>query len=361
MTSASVAAPPRPRPRLSRTEAQWLVALAVTLGLVGLFQAIGRLEPAALEASERFVRNPSETATRFLAVAHTIVATAFLATSRKIRRPRTALALAGCAALAVAVCLVFERLGGLRAPAAGFLFYAYFVAHELRDEGWLTLRNGDAGPAVPPTPPGAARVVAWAPALVAVLVLVGAGAAGIAFGGAASKLEKYVAEVPSAHRTAGGAAVLAAAIVSIFLVLRAAARADGTTILGHVRRRRARVFVTTGLLVVFVASVAWTGRLYLIVALHVVWWAIFSFDAIRRAPRPAAPARPLTWAWVRTTPLGFTVFHGAVLLVVVGVGAAHALFARNDPSWTFAALLSSREAFPYWTLAHVSLSWLPRT
>jgi len=112
--------------------------------------------------------------------------------------------------------------------------------------------------------------------------------------------------------------------------------------------------------VVFVASVAWTGRLYLIVALHVVWWAIFSFDAIRRGPRPAAPARPLTWAWVRTTPLGFGVFHGAVLLVVVGVGAAHALLARNDPSWTLAALLSGREAFPYWTLAHVSLSWLPR-
>ena len=361
MTSTTSATPSRPGAFPSRTEAQWLLALAATLGLVGLFAAIGRLESASLATSERFVRNASETVTRFLAVAHTIVATAFVATSTRVRRARTALALAGCAALGVAVCLAFEGLGGLRAPAAGFLFYAYFVAHELRDEGWLTSRNGDAGPAAPSTTPNAARWIAWAPALVAVLVLVGVGAAGVAFGGSASKLARRLEAVPSAYRTTVGAVVLALAIVSIVLVLRRAARADGTTVLAHLARRRPRAFVTTGLLAVFLAGVALTGRLYLIVALHVVWWAVFSFDAIRRAPRPAAPPRPGTWAWVRTTPLGFGVFHGAVLLAVVGVAAAHALVARNDPSWTFARLLAGRDAFPYWTLVHVSLSWLPRT
>lgn len=362
MTSATATgAPARPLGPLTRTESQWLLSLAVTLGLVALFAGLGRLESASLDSSERFVRNASETVTRFLAVAHTIVATAFLATSRKVRRPRTALALAGCVALAVAVCLAFAHLGGLRAPAAGFLFYAYFVAHELRDEGWLTLRNGDAGPAAPGASPAAARTIALAPALVAVLVLVAVGAAGLAFGGAAGRLERQVAWVPAAYRTAGGAVVLAAALAGIALVLRRAARADGTTVVGHLLRRRSRAFVTAGLLVVLLAGVAWTGRLYLIVALHVVWWAVFSYDAIRRAPRPAAPPRPLTWAWVRTTPRGFAVFHAAVLLAVVGVGAAHALLARNDPSWTLAAALSGREAFPYWTLVHVSLSWLPRS
>lgn len=348
------------RTGLARTERQWLLALAITAALVGLFALFGALERQAssgLDRAARFVWNSSETPTRFLAVAHTLVATSFLLTSKKVRRPRTALGFVACAALGVAACLGFRALGGMDNVIAGFLFYAYFIAHELRDEGYLTGRNGDAGPAAAPGP---ARWLEWTPALLVVLFLIAVGATGVAFGGAARRLTGQFAVLSPTVRIAGSLLVLVLAILAGRAVLARAARLEQTTILGHLSRRRPRVFVSAGLLFVLLVGAVLTGRVYLIVAVHVVWWAVFSFDGMRRAPRPAVPPRAFSWAWVRTTPRGFVVFHAAVMLVVVGVGAAHALLSQNDPSWAFARLLSGREAFPYWTLMHVSLSWLPR-
>ncbi len=365
MTSPSAEGPSFARTaRLSRTERQWLVALAMTAALVALFALLGALErhsSANADRATRFVWNSSETPTRFLAVAHTIVATSFLVTSKKVRRRGTALGLLGCAAIGVLACLGFRALGGMGNAIAGFLFYAYFIAHELRDEGYLTARNGDQGPAAPDGSPAAARWLDWTPSLLVVLLLIGVGAAGVASGGAARKLLRPFASIDPAVRIGGSLVVLLLSILAGYLVLARAARIEGTTILGHLSRRRPRVFVTAGLLLVLLAGAVWTGRVYLIVAVHVVWWAVFAYDGLRRAPRPAVRPVPFTWAWARTTPMGFVAFHGAVMLAVVGVGAAHALLAQNDPSWRFAAILAGRDAFPYWTLMHVSLSWLPRT
>ena len=367
MTSPSVGAALKTRARLARTERQWLIALAMTVALVGLFAALGALErrPAPdADRATRFVWNSSETPTRFLAVAHTIVATSFLVTSKRVRRRRTALQLLGCAAIGVAACLGFRALGGFDNPLAGALFYVYFIAHELRDESYLTGRNGDAGPVPaligPDKPKDSAHWLDWTPSLLVVLFLIGVGAAGVAVGGAARRLSAPFASLDPAVRIGGCGLVLLLVILAGRAVLRRAARIEGTTIAGHLSRRRPRVFVTAGLLLVLLGGAAWTGRVYLIVAIHVVWWAVFAYDGLRHAPRPASPPRPLSWAWMKTTPWGFVVFHGAVMLLVVGVGAAHALLAKNDSSWTLAALLSGRNAFPYWTLMHVSLSWLPR-
>lgn len=363
MTTTTADASSPARAGLSRTERQWLVALAITAALVGLFALFGMLErqgAGAADRATRFVWDASETPTRFLAVAHTLVATSFVLTSKKVRRRGTALGLLGLAAFGVLACLGLSALGGLHgehATIAGFLFYAYFIAHELRDESFLTRRNGDAGPAVAPAP---ARWLDATPALVVVLFLIAVGATGVAFGGAARRLAGPLASLDPTVRVVGSMCVLLLAVVAGRAVLAHAARLEGTSILGHLARRRPRVSVTAGLLFVLLAGAALTGRVYLIVAVHVVWWAVFSYDGMRRAPRPATPARAFTWAWVRTTPRGFVVFHAAVMLAVVGVGAAHALLAQNDPSWGFARLLAGRDAFPYWTLMHVSLSWLPR-
>ena len=361
-TSSPSIAPSAPGPaRLSRTERQWLLALGMTLGLIALFAGIAAIERSVSRGggrATRFIWDASEASARFLAIAHTIVATAFLLTSKKVRRPGMALRLAGFTALGVAICFGFEQLGGIRAPIGGFLFYAYFIAHELRDEGYLSERNGDAGPPLAPTD---ARWLTWTPSLMAVIVLLAVGVAGAAFGGGARRLTALVADVAPAVRIGGGVLLLGALAGAAALLVRRTARAEGAPFSAHLSRRRPRIFVTVGLLAVLLLGAVATGKLYLVVALHVVWWAVFAYQGLTRAPAPAVRPRPLSWSWVRATPAGFAAFHAAVLLLVVGVAAAHALLAKNDPSWTVATVVAGRDAFPYWTLMHVSLSWLPRT
>src|SRR5262245_44223928 len=113
VTATAVARPTR-RP-LTTTEKNVLWAAAGTLGLFAVFALVGWIERGvapALDRTQRFVYEPMETVVRLLAVAHTIVATAFLVTSPKLRSARGAALFAGLAALAIPACLGFVALGG---------------------------------------------------------------------------------------------------------------------------------------------------------------------------------------------------------------------------------------------------------
>jgi hypothetical protein len=68
----------------------------------------------------------------------------------------------------------------------------------------------------------------------------------------------------------------------------------------------------------------------------------------------------MTWSWLRGTRRGFNLLHAGLALALVGAGVWWAYGFGNDPGVRPLHLLLSREAFPYWTIMHVSVSFVPR-
>ena len=356
MTAMHVPAALAPaRRRWTATETQVVVAVAATALLVGLFEVVGRLERLAapdVERAGRLVRDATETTTRLLAVAHTLVATWFLLTSRRMREPAERRRVAALGALGVALAVGFSKLGGRDSELAMLLFTVYFFLHALRDEAWFYAALGDA----PRDEADAAgRRLGGAMLVVLAASFVAAGAVGAARAGRITGL----ASLPTAARLAVGAAAVAAAAVAVHRLLRGLPRPAGAGVGAGVSRHRPLVVALAAAGATTAASLALTGRFYAVVALHVVAWFVFTVRRLRAAPPSPRPSVG-SLAWARTTATGFVVLHVVALLVPCAVAATWALAARNDPSWTAAAALTSRDAFPLWTIVHVTLSWTPR-
>ena len=63
---------------------------------------------------------------------------------------------------------------------------------------------------------------------------------------------------------------------------------------------------------------------------------------------------------MRSTPGGFSFLHGG-LVVLTLLGCAVAAYGfRNDASQSWFQLVPSRDAFPYWTIMHITLSFVPK-
>lgn len=347
--------PPPRRRALTVTEKNALWALAGTLGLFGLFWAVGEAERAAtprVDRAARFVHEATETTTRLLAVAHTLVATLFLATSAKVRSPRGAATLLGLGVAAVAACLGFAALGGRQGDVAMGLFAVYFLLHDLRDEAWFYGANGDA-------PPDEARRAGRPLAGFVLCVLLATAAAGVALGVRRPTRVLGLDAWSTGARVAVAGAAVAVALGAAHLCLRAFARGPVAGAPAEARRHRPLVAVLVGVYAVFFASLALTGRFYGLVATHVVIWYVFTLRRLH-ASRPTPAPRAFTWAWVRATPAGFHTLHLGLLGLLAAAGATWAFAYGNDRSMTGFRLLLARDAFPYWTLVHVTLSWMPR-
>jgi len=366
MAADAAAQPASARRPITATERRVLWSVAATIGIVVLFTAIGSLErrlATDVEHGARFVWNASETSARLLTVAHTIVATLFLLTSRRLRTPRAAALLAGLALLSVGLCLGFATLLEVAAPLAAALFYAYFLVHEMRDEASLWRATEESGPpgtgALPP------RWAAGPLALLFALAVAGAFAVGATVGtGRATRYAPFLADASPTARAAATLGLLSALGLLARLVLRRLARSDPGGLRGALSRVRPLAVVYAVGYLVLLVGMALTGRLYGIVVLHVCVW--YGFVARRLAsderegrgpdPRP----RVASWAWFRTTAAGFHALHLGVVFGLIAVAAAWALGSGNDADVPIVPLLVSRTAFPFWTITHVTLSWFPR-
>lgn len=347
-----------PTPRTT-TERNWLVALAIVLGSVVVFALFQRAEEAArtVGRSARLVWNPSETSMRLLALSHFLVAFVFMATSRRMKTTKSWLQLGALGALGALLCVGLSRLGGLSAPVGAVLFYAYFLVHEFRDETGFCRAWGE-------MPTLQAGEASWTAALAGPLIGVGLIASlfgiGVAFGiGGARRFATMYSGVPVVLRA--GLGLLPAALTAWGLVA-LSRRGDGAGTPGlraAWRANRPLFFIGVGTFVVLVADILVTGRVYAIVTLHVTAWYVFAVRRLKSLPAPAGPARAGSFRWVKTTPQGFVTFHLAMLALVIAAAAVWAYGFSNDGQITGFKVLLSREAFPYWTVVHVTLSWLP--
>ncbi len=342
--------------RATVTERNWLRAAALVVGSILLFALIGWVEQAwtGRYKTERLVYHPVETSMRFLAIPHFLIAIMFTLSSRRLRRPGTAGRFLMLAAAGVGLCLLFREAGGREAFLAKTLFFLYFLVHEFRDEASFYVANGDAPSGVDPR--RLSREVLLLPAL---LLLLGATgyllAVTLGIGRAGTHATAIFGDLPAAVRQVAGSLPLVATLLWGWHRFGRGGRS-----LAYWRAHRPLVTVFVGILLLILLDLLLHGRVRALITLHVTAWYAFTLHQLARRPSPATPPRPWSWTWVRTTPRGFSCLHIGLFLAVLLGAALWAYGFRNSPERTAFHLLLSRDAFPYWTIMHISLSFLPK-
>ena len=356
--SSSVASAPSVAAGWTPTERNWLRALGLVVGGALVFWGILALERAFghTDRPSRLVWHPVETSMRLFALSHFVVAILFMTTSRSMQSLRSWTWLVGLTGVGVGLCLLFGTAGALASHGAAVLFYAYFLVHEFRDQAFFYRANGDA-------PPGAderqlRRDLLLVPALVS-LVIATVFFIGAAFrvGGARRYTDAVFGTLSPPLRMALGVAAGILCAGAVVWARRHYERTRQGGVAGFVRRNRPLLFVFGGILVVLFLDIAVTGRVYAIVALHVAAWFVFVNHQLAKRPPPSPAPTALSWRWMRSTRAGFNVLHlGVFALIVAAAWASSYAVGSKDGAWA----LLGREAFPYWTIMHVTMSFVPR-
>lgn len=352
---------PEPRP-LTTTERNWLTALAIVVVgtlLAGLALAVEK-QVGHAHRSGRIIYNPVETFMRYLTMPHFIIAILFMTTSRGMRGVRPWSWLVGLTALGIGLCFAFNAAGGRGGVIANALFLGYFLVHEFRDQAFFYRVHGDSARGTTDAK-RAARHVALVPILGLAAIVAGFlfGAA-FRIGGTRRYTEAvYGALSPEVRSTLGVLAVLLVA-GACHLTKRAWDRTYPGGARGFLRLNRPIFVVFGGILGVLILDIILNGRAYAIVTLHVAAWFVFVNRGFANRPAPDPMPRRGSWRWMRTTHSGFLWLHNSLFVLILGVGVYFAYGLGNDPQHTAIWALVSKDAFPYWTIMHVTISFVPR-
>jgi hypothetical protein len=296
---------------------------------------------------------------RLVGLAHFLVAILFMTTSRAMARPSSWAWLVGLLALGYVLCDLFADAGGVKALVPRGLFFVYFLLHEFRDQAFFYEANGDLRAAA-----DRARVkrdVLGLPLLA--LGLIGAvfvAGAGLRWGGARRYTDTLLGWAPDALVPVLGLLPMALLIVGARLWRRRIERRYAGGLRAFLREHRPMLLVYGGILGVLLLDLVLNGRAYAIVTLHVAAWYVFVSAGYARRPVPAPTPAPMTWRWMRATPAGFHTLHLGLLALVTAAALVWAYGFRNDSTLGALHAVLSKDAFPYWTIMHVTVSWMPR-
>ncbi len=360
MQTAQALALPSGRP-LTVTERNWLRAFWIVVASGVLFWGLHLLEVAAGRTlrEEAFVYHPAETPMRMVGLAHFLVAILFMTTSRAMQRPTSWAWLAGLAVLGIALCRLFADAGGVKAAIPKALFFTYFLLHEFRDQAFFYEANGDlkSGPDAKQTRRDLLGLPLMALGLILGVFFVGAG---LRLGGARRYTDELLGWAPAGLIPVLGLVPLAL-LALFFLRWRSGIEhrhAGGLT--AFLATHRPMLLVYGGILLVLLFDILVNRRAYAIVTLHVAAWYVFVIAGFgRRAAPSPAPAAP-SWRWMRGTKPGFNLLHLGLLALVVAAALVWAYGFKNDAALSAMNVVLSKDAFPYWTIMHVTLSWMPR-
>jgi hypothetical protein len=98
---------------------------------------------------------------------------------------------------------------------------------------------------------------------------------------------------------------------------------------------------------------AWTFDFYIL--MHFVGWFLIAMYLITKYPPKEKPAG--MWAWMRTTRAGFLTLHFGLVVITLGL---YAMSTYASGRQDFIEKIFSVPGFYYWTLMHVTWSFLPR-
>ncbi len=335
------------------TERNWLRAVAIVLASIALCGALAAAEGDHRAPAARIVAQPVEASMRILGIPHFILGFLFLVTSRGMQRPHAWTRLFALGLLGAALCGLFSKFDTADDRVPRLLVFAYFAVHEFRDEAHFYVANGDAPAGADP------RKLSWA-VLLAPLLLFWLWAGVILFGAAfgIGDHRRYgIDSLPLPLRWAVG--ILPFPALAVFVRrMRLRFVPTGGAALGLWRAYRPILRVCGGVVLVVLAEFLVDGRIFALVTLHVAAWYVFAMFQLGRRPPPSPAPRPFSWRWMRATRNGFTFAHAGLAAVVLA-GCAVAVYGFRDPPAWYRVLIS-RESFLYWTIMHVTISFVPR-
>lgn len=345
----------------TETVRQCALALAWTIGLSALFLIWYSAEKwwLLLPDHYRFVRGPIFGPVLLIGIPHIVIGYAFLATSRKVTRRglRGYTILGLLTAVALGLCWLYGAIGGPEAfKQMGLPFVGiYFTVHHLRDEIFFYQVHGDQPRDMDP-----ARTTRFLATIMWIIMTV-MGTVGI-FGYDVYNHGKVPPRTgpldyvfPASAGSSGRALVMAlvgAAI--IWLLLRRWSRGESIGFREMLPYHRPMLVVYGLFLLVALFGTKWL--LPLIVLWHVLEWFIFAArqTGLREA---TAPAPRSWWNRVRGTRRGFIAFHAGLSAVVFILMMYWTYVEAKTGPLTHVVSL---EAFFYWTIFHVTISFYPR-
>lgn len=336
----------------------WTLGAVLACCLLYVVDKYGLWFPFARRDTDyRMFKNPSEIPMRIFGLPHFIIALLFVGTSRRMRQPRNIAIFLGLLLLGTAFCVVFYRFGAHENPFLLFLFYFYFLIHGFRDESFFYKAYGD-------MPAEGAKTHARVMNVIQLLALglmlsllwptyVQASLARLRTQDDPVLKNFFPADWPFILRL--GSMFVPMVIIALF-ALRRIARSfpDGLAGLWRVHRPILAIWlISIGIVLLALVGGPWTFNV--VVLMHFVGWYLFALFLIGRN-QPKEPLKGI-WPWMRTTRAGFMTLHlGLAALVTLLI--AIDVYGFGKESW-LDNLVGSKN-FYYWTVMHVTLSFLPR-
>lgn len=359
------------RARLGVTERNFLRAGLYTAAIVFVFWCGYYFERGILNrhpADIRFIREASEAAMRYITIPHILIGFFFMISSPRNQNLRQRLWAAGLLLAGAGLCAVYYKGGGKTNLLLYSGVYLYFLVHELRDEAMFYNVLGDAAPIKDRS---AFKGLVRAMTGLIVFTMASFIWAPIPYGLYFKKLTEptsALADWAAAHswwmdgsmpmplKIALSAGPFVLAAIGFAITWRHFATRLGYPDARALFRTHAILFkVMFGVAGVLGLSLVLTQRAYSLILFHVVAWYIFAAYQFAKHP-PKTPPQGW-WRWMRTSVRGFKTLHIGMVVVLMAVGLAWTL------AWgqtTSLAWLLAPESFLYWTIMHITVSFVPR-
>jgi len=344
---------------LSVTERNWFYALLIVIGSGILFRTVQIVEKYApqVQPGQGLVENASEASMRFFAMSHFIVAFLFLVTSSRLKTNTSRAHFAALFVLGLLFCWGFSSIGELNSSLGVTLFYSYFMIHDFRDQIFFYRANGDA----PKTdePEELIKDLMCIPAFLFIVVAVFFLPALIIERGTGRQMAADLRRVSAIfYWTVIALPILTGVFLSLFIKRRYEKRYAGG-IRSFIHANRPLLIVFLGIYAVLIGGLIVSGRGYAIVNLHVCTWYAFTLHHLIKNSKADSAPRPFSWQWMRKSPTGFTFLHmgSAVCIIFLAAIWVYGLDKNSASSLWFVV---SKEIMPYWTIVHITTSFLPK-
>jgi hypothetical protein len=308
----------------------------------------------------RGLSDPVSVAMRSFGYAHFLVALLFLVTSQRMQRPSQWAWFVGLLGMGCLLAYGYGMLDGWSRPPGQILILLYFAAHDFRDLVWFHRKSFDSTRA---NRPADARFLFWLQVLLFVLVV----AALLPLAWHVMALRQEMADpklrldrlFPLSLRCLEKEAI----VLLLVLVLEAGVawglvRAYPGRWRGLWCEHRPIILIALGY-AAMVLSVFLVGiHIFSFLALsHFIGWYCLSDRALRSRPHQPVVLRHHPLDWIRKTVVGFRTLHLGLagVFVVLIIASAYSI-----PQAGLLDSLTGRDAFGYWTILHISLSYCPR-
>lgn len=326
--------------------------MLVTVACVLCFKVIYLFEVNVLlndVRAARFVGEASDAAMRYIGLPHIIIGFLFLVTSRASQTARMRIAILGLLTIGGILCAAYGMAGGKSNKLAFAMVYLYFLVHELRDQAMFYTVFGDAPPVRDQR--------AFGNMVRATIAIAASGVVLLVWASLGIFSPKYSLLDPS-HSLAFKIAVAVVSIIgwaaAACFTMRYHARSFNGV--GSMIREHAPFFrLMTGVVGVLGLSLLLTQRPYSLILFHVISWYLFTCYLLAKK-RPGGSAGSF-WTWMRSSLSGFRFLHNGMVSALLAIGIVWVFGFGKPPVLNW---LLAEEAFPYWTILHITVSFARR-